>query len=158
MTHRPGFSTSSSPNRCRRRKLTSPRATNTITDPPGNSSGLWDTLTLMLTSSVKAAFCNSKARLESAILVSAMNLTSSISLLHSASCREGTESRASGPAVGAEEAAPGKPGTSPDSPECQHPARLLPLQCLHPFGQLQSESSPGSSGSPLYHRHPGEGR
>lgn len=42
-------------------------------------------LTLMLTSSLKADFCSSKARLESAILVSAMNFTSSISFLHSAS-------------------------------------------------------------------------
>lgn len=42
-------------------------------------------LTFMLTSSLKADFCNSKALLESAILVSAMNFTSSISFLHSAS-------------------------------------------------------------------------
>lgn len=42
-------------------------------------------LTLMFTSSLKADFCSSKALLESAILVSAMNFTSSISFLHSAS-------------------------------------------------------------------------
>lgn len=42
----------------------------------------------MLTSSLKADFCSSKARLESAILVSAMNFTSSISFLHSASWQQ----------------------------------------------------------------------
>lgn len=41
--------------------------------------------TLVLTSWLKAAFCSSSSRLESAIFVSARNLTSIISFLHSAS-------------------------------------------------------------------------
>lgn len=41
--------------------------------------------TLVLTSWLKDAFCSSSSRLESAILVSARNLTSIISFLHSAS-------------------------------------------------------------------------
>lgn len=133
-----------------------------LTVPPGTSQGravgCRTPLTFMLTSSLKAAFCNSKARLESAILVSARNLTSIISFLHSASCGEETASGAPGCAARAEEAVLGKPSPSLDSPECQHLARLLPPRCPHPVGRPRFESFPGSSGNPLCHRHPGEGK
>lgn len=84
-------------------------------------------LTFMLTSSLKAAFCNSKARLESAILVSARNLTSIISFLHSASCGEETVSGAPGCAAGAEEAALGSPARP-----WTHPNASVSLGLCHP--------------------------
>ncbi len=39
-------------------------------------------------------------------------------------------------------------------PVSQHPSLPQPRQCLHPSAQLQSGSSQGSSGNPVYRTHP----